>query len=196
MNIKINSLTDVTVDGTQFGGVVDVLGNLGNDALRAPMLDALMEREKEIAAAFTTDKDGALESQRQASDKDREAANDEYEARLEELRAELLEKHGVEIQGLHHEIEMKAGAIKSLNDLCEKIGEERDDLAGQLKALESRQDGLAKAAQSFVAALKAVTDQGEALSVEAGKSLKDKADEAKAKQLAEAEEVVRRLKGE
>ena len=59
-------------------------------------------------------------------------------------------------------------------------------LAGQLTALESRQDGLAKAAQAFVASLKAVTAQGEALGVEAGKSLKAKAEEARQAELEKA----------
>ena len=44
MNIIINTLLDVTIDGTPSGGVVDALftaGAKGNEALRAPMLDAL-----------------------------------------------------------------------------------------------------------------------------------------------------------
>lgn len=74
--IIINDLTDVTVDGSPQGGVVDMLfhaANAGDEGIRAPMLDALLDREK---AMF-----GAAEEAISSAKSERDAARAELAAK-------------------------------------------------------------------------------------------------------------------
>lgn len=88
MTILISSLTDVTIDGNPSGGVVDALFHasaIGDDTLRAPMLDALTAF---IASEIAKDKVASDEVvARIASERD--AAKAEAEAATAKL-AELI----------------------------------------------------------------------------------------------------------
>ena len=105
MTIIIKSLLDVTIDGTPSGGVVDALflaGAAGNEALRAPMLDALTafcaQRANEIAT-LTAERDAhaktiadfmaaddagkakmLADAAKTAAEKERDAAQAEFDA--------------------------------------------------------------------------------------------------------------------
>ncbi len=164
-----------------------------NDILTAAGVDPadLTKIIADVKAAVTSSFEGVLaDKDKQLADKDE--AHNATLAKLKDEHASALEKQkaGFKLEriafrgALGFSIPSETSLPKvDENVLAKIIAEERDDLAGQLAALTTRQDGLAKAAQAFVASLKAITAQGEALSVEAGKSLKDKEDEALAAEL-------------
>jgi hypothetical protein len=82
--IIIHDLTNVTVDDVPQGGVVDVLfhaASVGDETLRAPLLDALLQRESAAADAAKADNAAALETAKAE-------AQAQYERAMQEVQAQ------------------------------------------------------------------------------------------------------------
>lgn len=182
-------------------------------SVRDELLAANSEQNAELVAAKADEISGL---QKQLADKDasHEATiarlSEEHKAALdsltissgttlEALRVQLLEKHEAEMQAALDEL-AKVKAEADADDSMSKIliaglTKERDAALAQFAAIEARRDNLAKASVALAANLRTVTEQVEALSAEASKDYAAKQAEEVARQLAEAEALVAKLKG-